>query len=61
MQDWAWGADGAALAMIVFAGVAEHRRHYRRNANKHGWMPWRGLQAAGFFALIAMTMIGLKR
>lgn len=60
MQEWLWGADGTALAIVLVAGVAEHRRHYRRNVNGYGWMPWRGLQAAAFFALIACTMIALK-
>jgi hypothetical protein len=60
-QTWLWGADGAALALVVVAGVAEHRRHYRRNVNGYGWVPWRGLQAAGFFALLAITTIALRR
>ena len=59
-QGWLWGADGAALALVLVAGVAEHRRHYRRNANRYGWMPWRGLQALGFFALLILTTIALR-
>ena len=59
-QGWLWGADGAALALVVVAGVAEHRRHNRRNIDATGWVPWRGLQALGFFALLAFTIIALK-
>ena len=59
-QAWLWGADGAALALVVVAGVAEHRRHNRRNIDATGWVPWRGLQAAGIFALLAFTIIALK-
>ena len=59
-QSWLWSADGAALALVVVAGVAEHRRHHRRDIDATGWMPWRGLQAAGFFALLAFTIIAVK-
>ena len=59
-QGWLWGADGAALALVLVAGVAEHRRHYRRDVNAYGWVPWRGLQALAIFALLAFTIIALK-
>ena len=59
-QGWLWGADGAALALVMVAGVAEHRRHNRRNIDATGWMPWRGLQAVGFFALLAFTIVAVK-
>ena len=59
-QGWLWGADGGALALMLVAGVAEHRRHHRRDVNGYGWVPWRGLQAAAFFALVAFTVIALK-
>jgi hypothetical protein len=61
MQTWLWGADGAALALVVVAGVADHRRHHRRDMDAHGWVPWRGLQAAGFFALIILTTLAVYR
>ena len=60
-QEWLWGADGAALALVLVAGVAEHRRHYRRNVNGYGWMPWRGLQAGAIFALVILTTVALHR
>ena len=59
-QGWLWGADGAALALVLVAAVADHRRQRRRDLDATGWMPWRGLQVLGIFALIAITMIALK-
>jgi hypothetical protein len=59
-QDWLWGAVGAALALAVLAGVAESRRYRRRNLDDTGWVPWRGIQAAAFFAVLALTILALK-
>jgi hypothetical protein len=59
-QDWLWGADGAALALAVFAGVAESRRSRRRDLDDTGWVPWRGIQAAAFFAVLGLTILALK-
>ena len=58
-QTWLWGADGAALALVIVAGVADYRRHHRRDIDAHGWAPWRGLQVAGFFALIILTTLAV--
>jgi hypothetical protein len=60
MPNWLWGADGAALALVVVAGVAEHKRHHRRDVNGYGWVPWRGLQVTGFFGLVLFTMFALR-
>lgn len=59
-QGWLWGADGVALALAVVAGVAEHRRHNRRNIDATGWMPWRGLQVAAFFAVVILGVLALR-
>jgi hypothetical protein len=59
-QGWFWSADGAALAMVVLAGVAESRRNRRRNLDDTGWVPWRGIQAAAFFAVLGLTILALK-
>ena len=59
-QDWLWGADGAALALVVLAGVAESRRLHRRDLDDTGWVPWRGIQAAAFFAVLGLTILALK-
>lgn len=60
VQQWLWGADGAALALAVVAGVAESRRHRRHRLDRHGWVPWRGLQMAAFFAVLGLTVLALK-
>jgi hypothetical protein len=60
MQGWLWGADGMALALVVVAAVADHRRHNRRDIDATGWVPWRGLQALGIFAMLAFTIIALR-
>lgn len=60
MQAWLWGADGAALALVLVAGVADWRRQKRRDLDATGWVPWRGLQVLGVFALLAFTIIALK-
>lgn len=59
-QGWLWGADGAALALVLVAGVADYRRHHRRDIDATGWVPWRGLQVLGFFALIILTTIAVR-
>ena len=59
-QQWLLSADGAALAMAVVAGVAESRRHRRRSLDRPGWVPWRGLQMAMIFAILALTILALK-
>jgi len=58
-QHWFWAADGAALALAVIAGVAESRIR-RRALDDTGWVPWRGIQAAAFFAVLALTILALK-
>ena len=59
-QHWLWAADGAALALVVVAGVAESRRIRRRDLDATGWVPWRGMQAAAFFAVLALTYLALR-
>jgi hypothetical protein len=59
-QQWLLGADGAALIMAVVSGVAESRRNRRSSLDRHGWVPWRGLQIAMIFAMLALTILALK-
>ena len=59
-QGWLWSADGVALALLIVASAADHRRHHRRDLDSTGWMPWRGLQAAAIFGIIAFTIIALR-
>jgi hypothetical protein len=59
-QQWLLGADGAALILAIVAGVAESRRNRRRSLDRHGWVPWRGLQVVAVFAIIALSILALK-
>ena len=56
-QHWLWGAAGTALLFAVVAGVAESLRNRRRTLDRPGWVPWRGLQVAAFFATITLAML----
>ncbi len=60
IQGWMWSADAAALALVVLAGLADSRRGRRRDLDRAGWVPWRGLQVAGFFAILLFTMLALR-
>jgi hypothetical protein len=59
-QGWMWTADGAALAVVILAGVADARRSRRPELDATGWVPWRGIQMFGFFALLVFTVLALK-
>lgn len=59
-REWLWGAAGAAAALALLAGVAESRRNRRRDLDRTGWVPWRGLQAAAFFAVLLLAILAWK-
>ena len=59
-QAWMWTADGAALAVVLIAVAAEWRRSRRRNLDNPGWMPWRGIQVAGLFAMLVFTVLAVR-
>jgi hypothetical protein len=59
-QQWLLGADGAALALALVAGVAESRRQRRRSLDRPGWVPWRGLQVTAVFGIIAFSILAAK-
>ena len=59
-QQWMWTADGAALAVVVLAGVADALRNRRRDLDRTGWVPWRGIQVAGFFAVLLFSILAFK-
>jgi hypothetical protein len=59
-QEWMLAADGAALALVVIAGLAEARRSKRRVLDAAGWMPWRGIQVFGFFAILLFAILAWK-
>ena len=54
-----WWAAGAALALAVLAGIMEGRRNRRRDFEAVGWMPWRGIQVAAFFAALACAVLAM--
>jgi hypothetical protein len=59
-QYWYWAAAAVALVVAVVAGVADHRRNKRDSLDDIGWVPWRGIQVAAVFALIATLILALK-
>lgn len=48
---------GAALAFAVISGFLEWRRNRRRNLDDPGWVPWRGIQVAAFFAALVFAVL----
>ena len=60
IQAGLWTGTGAALALAVVAGVADWRRNRRRVLDDAGWVPWRGIQVAAFFAAVAFTLFAVN-
>ena len=61
MQAAFWTGAAASLAVAVAAGVMEWRRQRRRDFEAVGWVPWRGLQVAAFFAALAFVVLAVHR
>lgn len=59
-QAWMWTADGVAATATLAAALADWRRDRRRDLDAAGWVPWRGIQVAGFFAMLVLTIFALK-
>jgi hypothetical protein len=59
-RDWLWSAFGAALALVLLAALADWRRGRRRNLDNPGWVPWRGIQVAGFFAAVLFAVLAVR-
>lgn len=59
MQERLWAVAAAALAVAVLAGLLDWLRMRRRNLEDPGWVPWRGIQIAGFFAALACAMLAM--
>lgn len=59
-RSWLWGAAGVAAVLALIAGAAESRRVRRRDLDRTGWVPWRGLQVAAFFAVLLLAILAWK-
>lgn len=59
-REWLWGAAGAAAVLAITAGIAESRRTRRPDLDRTGWIPWRGLQVAAFFAVLLLAILAWK-
>ncbi|MGZ8997449.1 MAG: hypothetical protein ACXW2T_01200 [Allosphingosinicella sp.] len=56
-----WAGTAVALALALWAGIADWRRlHRRRSIDSVGWMPWRGIQVAAFFAALALFILAVR-
>jgi len=60
IQQWMWTGAGGFLALAIVAGLAEGRRTKRRDLDDHGWVPWRGIQATAFFAVLIFVVLAFK-
>jgi len=59
-QQWSWTAAALALVLALVAGLADRRRHRRQSLDAVGWVPWRGIQVAAMFAVLALAILGVK-
>lgn len=59
-REWLWGAAGMAALLALVAGIAESRRIRRRDLDRTGWVPWRGVQVAAFFAVLLLAILAWK-
>ena len=60
VQHWIWAADGAALGLVLVAGIADWRRVNRSRIDGWGWMPWRGVQVVALFAALVLTVVAVR-
>lgn len=57
MQETMMGVAAAALLIFAIAEVAEYRRRNRRDVDRVGFMPWRGIALAAMaVTLLAAAM-----
>jgi len=59
-QHWLWGAAGTATVLALIAGVAESRRGRRRDLDRTGWVPWRGIQITAIFAILVFAVLAWR-
>jgi hypothetical protein len=55
-----WSGAGVALAVAVVAALMDWRRHRRRDFDDVGWVPWRGIQVAAFFTVLACIVLAMR-
>jgi acyl-CoA synthetase (AMP-forming)/AMP-acid ligase II len=55
-----WWVAAGAMALAVFAAIAEYRRSRRRNLDRVGLMPWNLIQFLAFLVAIAAAGLALK-
>ena len=59
-REWLSGVAGAAAMLAIVAGIAESRRNRREDLDRTGWVPWRGVQVAAFFAVLLFAIFAWK-
>src|SRR5688572_25122564 len=59
-QAWLWWMAGIAMALAVFAALAEHRRARRRDLDRVGIIPWNFIQVIAFLVAIVAAALALK-
>jgi hypothetical protein len=42
------------------ASLADGKRSRRGSLDEVGWVPWRGVQVAAMFAVLALAILGFK-
>ena len=46
--------------LAIVAALADGRRNRRASLDDVGWVPWRGIQVAAMFAVLALAILGFK-
>jgi len=55
---WIWAGGAAAIA--AFSGVADWRRHRRRDPDRVGFMPWTLINVMAVLAAVMLAAAALK-
>ncbi len=60
MQGSMLTVSAASAAIAVVAEVADYRRRHRRDVDKVGFMPWRGIALTAVTVALFAAAFGLK-
>ena len=60
MQQQLWGGAVAALLLAIGSGLAERRRHRRRNMDRAGFMPWVLIQVLAMLGAMILASLALN-